>query len=120
MKYLVLLVGDGEEAPWSSLSADEQAALMQKFGEFGAACTAREGVAILGGEALGRDRRTQDFDQPRATVLGTAQTGSHGRSPADQRAGRPDRCGTNQAPVPPGLASAIRLWLVGWLARRLG
>lgn len=53
MKYLVLLVGDGEEAPWSSLSADEQAALMQKFGEFDAACTAREGVAILGGEALG-------------------------------------------------------------------
>jgi predicted DNA-binding ribbon-helix-helix protein len=25
-----------------------------------------------------------------------------------------------KAPVPPGLASAIRLWLVGWLARRLG
>jgi predicted DNA-binding ribbon-helix-helix protein len=25
-----------------------------------------------------------------------------------------------RAPVPPGLASAIRLWLVGWLARRLG
>ena len=25
-----------------------------------------------------------------------------------------------KAPVPPGLGSAIRLWLVGWLARRLG
>jgi predicted DNA-binding ribbon-helix-helix protein len=25
-----------------------------------------------------------------------------------------------KAPVPPGLASAIRLWLIGWLARRLG
>ncbi len=25
-----------------------------------------------------------------------------------------------KAPVPPGLASAVRLWLVGWLARRLG
>lgn len=25
-----------------------------------------------------------------------------------------------KAPVAPGLASAIRLWLVGWLARRLG
>lgn len=25
-----------------------------------------------------------------------------------------------KAPVPPGLASAIRLWLVGWMARRLG
>lgn len=53
MKYLVLLVGDGEEAPWSSMSADEQAALMQKFGDFSARCEAREGVAILGGEALG-------------------------------------------------------------------
>jgi predicted DNA-binding ribbon-helix-helix protein len=25
-----------------------------------------------------------------------------------------------KAPVPPGLASAVRLWLVGWLAKRLG
>lgn len=25
-----------------------------------------------------------------------------------------------KAPVPPGLAGAIRLWLVGWLAGRLG
>jgi predicted DNA-binding ribbon-helix-helix protein len=24
-----------------------------------------------------------------------------------------------KAPVPPGLASAVRLWLVGWLASRL-
>lgn len=24
-----------------------------------------------------------------------------------------------KAPVPPGLASAVRLWLVGWLVRRL-
>ena len=24
-----------------------------------------------------------------------------------------------RAPVPPGLASAVRLWLVGWLAARL-
>ena len=25
-----------------------------------------------------------------------------------------------QAPAPPGLAGAVRLWLVGWLAARLG
>ena len=25
-----------------------------------------------------------------------------------------------KAPVPPGLASAVRVWLVGWLAARLG
>ncbi|MDE2436934.1 MAG: ribbon-helix-helix domain-containing protein [Sphingomonadales bacterium] len=25
-----------------------------------------------------------------------------------------------QAPVPPGLAGAVRVWLVGWMASRLG
>jgi predicted DNA-binding ribbon-helix-helix protein len=25
-----------------------------------------------------------------------------------------------KAPVPPGLASAVRVWLVAWLARRMG
>ncbi|WP_296678313.1 ribbon-helix-helix domain-containing protein [Novosphingobium sp.] len=25
-----------------------------------------------------------------------------------------------KAPVPPGLASAVRLWLLGWLAGRMG
>ena len=25
-----------------------------------------------------------------------------------------------KAPVPPGLAGAVRVWLVGWLAERLG
>ncbi|MFM5885924.1 MAG: ribbon-helix-helix domain-containing protein [Novosphingobium sp.] len=25
-----------------------------------------------------------------------------------------------KAPLPPGLASAVRLWLVGWLAGRMG
>lgn len=53
MKYLVLLIGDGEEQPWASLTEAEQGALMQKFGEFDAECQAREGVEILGGEALG-------------------------------------------------------------------
>lgn len=53
MKYLVLLVGDGEEEPWSGMDAAAQATLMQKFGDFDAACKARDGVEILGGEALG-------------------------------------------------------------------
>lgn len=25
-----------------------------------------------------------------------------------------------KAPTPPGLAGAVRLWLVGWLAKRIG
>ena len=53
MKYLVLLIGDGEMAPWDSLTPEEQGAGMQKFEEFDAACRARAGVEILGGEALG-------------------------------------------------------------------
>lgn len=52
MKYLVLLIGDGEESPWESLSPEEQGSVMQKFEAFGAACEARDGVAILSGEAL--------------------------------------------------------------------
>lgn len=52
MKYLVLLVADGEEQPWPSLSPEEQGQLMQRFGDFDAACRERDGVEILSGEAL--------------------------------------------------------------------
>ena len=52
MKYLVMLIGDGDEKPWGDMSSDEQGELMQRFGDFDAACTAREGVQILAGEAL--------------------------------------------------------------------
>ena len=52
MKYLVLLIGDGDEKPWPDQTEDEQAAAMAKFGEFDAACRARDGVEILAGEAL--------------------------------------------------------------------
>jgi hypothetical protein len=52
MKYLVLLIGDGDEKPWPEQSEDEQAAAMAKFGAFGEACAARDGVALLAGEAL--------------------------------------------------------------------
>lgn len=53
MKYLVLLVGDGELKPWSEHTEDEQAEAMVKFHAFDAACAAREGVELLAGEALG-------------------------------------------------------------------
>lgn len=52
MKYLVLLIGDGAEKPWPEQTDSEQAAAMAKFGEFDAACAAREGVELLAGEAL--------------------------------------------------------------------
>lgn len=52
MKYLVLLIGDGAEKPWSEQTEEEQGAAMAKFGAFGDACDARDGVRILAGEAL--------------------------------------------------------------------
>ena len=55
MKYLVLLIGDGDEPDWSTLNEEEQAATMQKFADFDAACAARDGVEILAGEALRTD-----------------------------------------------------------------
>lgn len=53
MKYLVLLIGDGEAGDWESMTPEEQGAAMEKFGSFDAACAEREGVEILSGEALG-------------------------------------------------------------------
>lgn len=52
MKYLVMLIGEGEMTPWASLSDEEQAAAMQKFEDFDAVCRDRDGVEILAGEAL--------------------------------------------------------------------
>lgn len=52
MKYLVLLIGDGELKPWSEHTEEEQAAVMERFGAFDAACAERDGVEILAGEAL--------------------------------------------------------------------
>lgn len=53
MKYLVLLIGDGDLPAWNTLTPEEQGAAMQRFSDFDAACEAREGVEILAGEALG-------------------------------------------------------------------
>lgn len=52
MKYLVLLIGDGEEPKWATLTPEQQGATMQKFGDFEAVCEQTEGVEILAGEAL--------------------------------------------------------------------
>lgn len=52
MKYLVLLIGDGELKPWSDQTPDEQAGVIDQFESFDAACRERDGVQILAGEAL--------------------------------------------------------------------
>ena len=52
MKYLVLLMGDGELKPWPDHTEEEQLEVMGRFRAFDEACAAREGVEILGGEAL--------------------------------------------------------------------
>ena len=38
MKYLVLLIGDGELKPWPDHTREEQAAVMRQFEAFDAAC----------------------------------------------------------------------------------
>lgn len=53
MKYFVLLAGYGELPGWDELSPEEQEAGMAKHVAFDAACAARAGVELLGGEALG-------------------------------------------------------------------
>jgi len=52
MKYFVLLAGDGELGPWDQLTPEDQQAVLEQFGAFDAACEAKSGVEMLGGEAL--------------------------------------------------------------------
>jgi len=52
----VLLIGDGEVKPWPDHSDEEKTAVMTQFGDFAAACAARDGVELLAGEALGDPR----------------------------------------------------------------
>ncbi|GAA1139930.1 YciI family protein [Ornithinicoccus hortensis] len=52
MKYLMLLMSEGERPPWDEQTPAEQAAALQQHDDFGAACEAREGVRILAAEAL--------------------------------------------------------------------
>lgn len=53
MKYFVLLVDGGEEPAWDSLTPEQQEAAMAQHGAFADACESRDGVEIVGGEALG-------------------------------------------------------------------
>lgn len=78
MKYLVMLIGDGDEKPWATLNDTEQTQLMEKFGAFDTACRATEGVTILAGEALApehatvlrtRDGKVSLTDGPYAEVI---------------------------------------------------
>lgn len=56
MKYLVLLIGDGDTKPWSDHTDDEKAAAMAQLGDFDRACRERDGVELLAGEALSDPR----------------------------------------------------------------
>ena len=79
MKYLVLLIGDGDVKPWTETTEDEQSAVMAKFAAFDAACADRDGVELLAGEALSgpedattiqtRDGRVTLTDGPYAEVI---------------------------------------------------
>ena len=52
MKYLVLLIGDGEVKPWPDHTEEEKSEVMGRFWAFDQACSEREGVELLAGEAL--------------------------------------------------------------------
>jgi hypothetical protein len=56
MKYLVLLIGDGDVKPWPDHTDEEKSAVMAQFWAFDEACKEREGVELLAGEALGDPR----------------------------------------------------------------
>lgn len=53
MKYLVLLMSEGEMPPWEEQSPQQQESLMKLHYDFDAVCEARDGVTIISAEALG-------------------------------------------------------------------
>ncbi len=54
MKYFILLAGhDAETGPFDELTPEQQQAEMGKHEAFGGACEERDGVEMVGGEALG-------------------------------------------------------------------
>lgn len=52
VKYFLMLAGD-DEGPWDELTPEQQEAEMAKHGAFAEACESKDGVEIVGGEALG-------------------------------------------------------------------
>jgi hypothetical protein len=79
VKYLVLLIGDGEVTPWPEQTEEEQREAMGRFAAFDAACAERDGVELLAGEALAsprdattlrtREGRLQMTEGPYAEVI---------------------------------------------------
>lgn len=54
MKYFILLAGhDRETGPFDQLTPEQQGAEMAKHEAFAMGCAERDGVEMLGGEALG-------------------------------------------------------------------
>ncbi len=53
MKYFLMLAGDSELGARDQLTPDQIEAEMGRHHAFGVACEARDGVEMLGGEALG-------------------------------------------------------------------
>lgn len=52
MKYLVLLLDEGEMTPWDEQSPEQQQEVMDAHAAFDEVCAAREGVRIISAEAL--------------------------------------------------------------------
>ena len=46
MKFLVLLIGQGEVRPWDTQTPEEQGEEMERFGAFESACEAHDGVDL--------------------------------------------------------------------------
>lgn len=53
VKYFVLLAGYGEMKPWEELTESDQEASIGDLMAFDEACASRDGVEMLGGDALG-------------------------------------------------------------------
>ena len=53
MRYVLLLMGDGDVPEWTGMTKDEQAGVIERFSAFDAACRERDGVQIVADAALG-------------------------------------------------------------------
>ena len=58
MKYFVLLAGPGEMTPWAEASPEQMEAEMAGHDAFSEECARRDGVEVLGGEALDTENVT--------------------------------------------------------------
>ena len=58
MKFVVLLMSDGEDKSWDEQTPEEQAVAMQRHDDFDTACKERDGVTILAGTDAGNPGTT--------------------------------------------------------------